>query len=183
MADAEIRVVGRLGASICLTEIRVLGSLACAVEVRGRYGSTSWVRSGEPGGSVFSSSEILERILSVMPPRPNFADGDRAPIRAPWEALAAFANAPDGVAASCVRDMLDWDPVPECLVSIQQSVHAEFTVMITAGGVTSLRWWISGDAGWVALGMEGGEVLLLPSTEDDCALAVCDDLAAALWLA
>ena len=126
------------------------------------------------------TTSVVEEVLQLVPPRPPFRGRDLSPVKVPWESLSAFALRPNGVAASYVRTMLRWAEVPECLISIQQSVGAEFMVTTSGPRGVSARWWVSGDAGWVGLGLEAGEVVMAPSSLDDIREALLVDLVEAL---
>lgn len=176
---AVIDALARDGSSAQLVRIEVRDRVAHAsrrilhVEADGPH------EVGTPELGSFPSVGVVAQLLRFLPQRPEFADDDSQEIRAPWEALSAFALAPEGTTAAYVKSMLRWATVPEPLLSLRDSVSAEFLVTTACGGPVTTRWWVSGDAGWVGLGLEHGEVLMVPSTRDDIARALSHDVAAA----
>lgn len=122
---------------------------------------------------------VVDEAMRLLPPRRGFAVEDTAEVRVPWELLAAVARGSDSAAASHAMTILGWDDVPECVASLLAAVDAEF--LVVANGLESLttRWWVSGDAGWVGLGLTKGEVRLVPSSPEDIRRALIVDVAAA----
>ncbi|MGN6721838.1 MAG: hypothetical protein ACTHJM_04425 [Marmoricola sp.] len=57
-----------------------------------------------------------------------------------------------------------WEFVPECVRSLQQSVRAEFLVITASPSGEVMRWWVSGDSGWVGISLSGGVVSMVPSS-------------------
>lgn len=179
-APVAITVLGRLGSAVRFSKITVGELTAHESALRLRTRSPAPPTIGATTTRSFAVTSVAEEVLRLLPARPDFCGPDSSPIQIPWEALGAFATAPDGVAASYVRAMMRWADLPECLSSVQRSVTAEFFVTTDgpAGGVA--RWWVSGDSGWVGLGLEGGQLAMVPSSLEDIRQALLIDLVGAI---
>jgi hypothetical protein len=171
--EVTVTVLGRLGWANRIARIDVRGLTATESAIR--FGTTT------PDASVvtersFPTTSVVDAVLSLLPPRPDFRTSDRESIQAAWEAIATFARAPDGVPASYAKSILRWDAVPECVRSLQHSVAAEFLVITDGSKGQSLRWWLSGDSGWVGMSLSGGNVSMVPSSLADIRYDLLVDL-------
>lgn len=180
MPDAVVDVFGRLGSVARFSQFNIRGWTAHESAQRLRMPPTGSPSVRSTAERSLPSTTVLDEVLRLVPPRPAFNPCDSRAVRLPWEALTMFALEPDGVPASYVRTMMRWATVPEPLASLLPSVVAEFLVLTTSSTGRIARWWVSGDAGWVGLGLDAGEVVLVPSSLEDIARSLASDLAAAV---
>lgn len=175
-ADVRVTVVGRLGWATRFSRIDVLGRSATETALRVRTRPAGPPHVGSATKRSFPTTSVIDHVLELVPPRPDFRACDSEAIDAAWEAISVFARAPDGVAASYARSMLRWDAVPECISSLQQSIAAEFLVITASSAGEVVRWWVSGDGGWVGVALSGGRVSMVPSSLTDIRYGLLVDL-------
>lgn len=179
-AEIRLAAVGRLGWATRFSQIDVLGRTASEVALRVRTRPAGPPHVGAATKRSFPTTSVVDQVLELVPPRPDFRARDAEAIDAAWEAISAFARAPDGVAASYAKSMLRWDAVPECVSSLQHSIAAEFLAITESPAGEVLRWWVSGDGGWVGVGFNGGRVSMVPSSLADIRYALLVDLVGAV---
>lgn len=175
-AEIRLAVVGRLGWATRFSQIDVLGRTATEVALRVRTRPAGPPRVGSATKRSFPTTSVVDQVLDLVPPRPDFRACDSEAINAAWEAISVFAHAPDGVAASYAKSMLRWDAVPEAVSSLQHSIAAEFLVITESPAGEVVRWWVTGDGGWVGVGLSGGRVSIVPSSLADIRYALLADL-------
>lgn len=132
------------------------------------------IRNGDRG--VHLQLELCEASLAVLmrwiPPKPEFDPEDREEIRLPYPLAMALAGEPEGRSAAAAQDALGWSRIPEQFASLTGALQSDCVVTVSSAERTVIRRWCAGDRGWVALGMDGELVQLVPSSRDDIARAL-----------
>lgn len=176
-ADATLTVLIRVGRAACLSVIEIRG--ATATETAFRL-DTQPPKIGRDATRSFPTTSVIDEVLAGLPSRSDFQACAAFRVDAAWEAVSAFAAAPAGVAASYAKSMLRWRSVPECVGSLQARVDAEFIVSTRSPAGATERWWVSGDSGWVGLGVKEGQISMVPSSRSDIRDALLTDLVGAI---
>lgn len=130
--------------------------------------------------SIFPTENALAEVMRCIPRRPDFGQEDRVHLRLSWEAASAIAHDPVGPSAQYAQMLVGWNELPEAVSSVLGQVTCEAAITINSPVGMAVQRWISGDSGWLSLGIVGQDVVLAPSTQDDLARALTRDLTAAV---
>lgn len=120
--------------------------------------------------------DSVEILMRWIPPAPEFGPLDREEIRLPYPLAMALVGEPGGRSAAAAQDALGWRRIPEPLASLGGGLQSDCIVTVSSAERTVLRRWCAGDRGWLALGMDGEFVQLIPNSRDDIARALTSAL-------
>lgn len=124
-------------------------------------------------------AEVL-RCVPAMPERPGVGEPDLEAVSLPWESALLLTADPHGSIATEVGHLSGWSEVPEALGSVLGPPRAWCCVLTLSAGGSRLRHWICGDRGWLELGLDNGNLCIVPISRDAMRCRLVHDLTAAV---
>lgn len=135
----------------------------------------------EVEASVFPVDRLVAEVLRTFPSAPD-AWEDRSPVRLPAEQAARWRRlTQDGTPErAVVLDQLGWAHSPEVLDQLVDDLRGTAQVTVTCGDRAAQRHWLLAGPGWVAVHVDGTEVVHQPVGRREIERTLVFDLAGLL---
>lgn len=135
----------------------------------------------EVEASVFPTDRLVAEVMRAFPPAPD-AWEDRSPVRLPAEHAARWrrlteTDSPERTAALA---QLGWASTPDVLDHLVADLRGTAQVTLSRGDRTAQRHWLLTTPGWVAVHVDGSDVVHQPVGRREIRRTLVFDLAGLL---